>query len=75
MSVPRPPAWFDPKVYRGCSVELDGDVTIIRAPSGVWWRSDCQYCASQTTERFPRHEASADCQSGRRAHCTCDGCW
>ena len=72
---PALPAWFDPDVYRGCTVAVESGVTVIRAPHGVWWRSDCRGCTSQISERFPRHEASADCRSGRRAHCTCDGCW
>lgn len=41
---------------------------------------DCEYCregyAHPTLSAFmPRHRAGAYCASGRRAHCTCDGCF
>lgn len=43
---------------------------------------DCKMCqewyyhAPDPTSVFaPRHKASAGCQSGKHAHCTCDTCF
>ncbi len=33
---------------------------------------DCSLCA---VGEGPRHEASSRCQSGRRAHCSCETCF
>ena len=41
---------------------------------------DCAACREfyehKTLDPFaPRHTASGGCRSGKRAHCTCDGCF
>lgn len=38
---------------------------------------DCTMCATIAAEGGlgPSHEASERCESGKRAHCTCDTCW
>ena len=44
-----------------------------RAPEG-----ECRYCDKlrETGQAFmPLHDASPNCQSGRRNHCTCDTCF
>lgn len=72
------PAWFGQT-----SVEYtqhdEGGVTVIRYPGGshpVRWRSDCDRCQSYVdTSWFPDHDAMPGCRSGRRDHCTCDGCF
>ncbi len=36
----------------------------------------CSYCdRHKPGEMMPSHTASAGCQSGKRAHCTCDACF
>jgi hypothetical protein len=35
-----------------------------------------RYEAANPLDVFaPRHKASANCESGKRAHCSCDRCW
>jgi len=53
------------------------DVTLEVGHAGnVRWRSDCAQCVKQGKNAFaPQHDAMPDCQSGARAHCTCDGCF
>ncbi len=39
---------------------------------------ECWYCDKLREDGvsfFPWHDASMNCQSGRRAHCTCDTCF
>jgi hypothetical protein len=37
---------------------------------------ECVACDRERDVDFsPYHDASTNCQSGRRAHCTCDTCW
>lgn len=43
------------------------------APEG-----ECAYCDATRKagdEMFPSHDASHRCESGKRAHCTCDTCF
>lgn len=41
---------------------------------------ECEYC-DRLRERhgpdgfFPDHDAMSGCRSGKRPHCTCDGCF
>jgi len=38
--------------------------------------ANCEYCKKIAASGFgPSHFASANCQSGRRNHCTCDTCF
>lgn len=44
-----------------------------QAPPG-----ECAYCDRMRAERttfHPPHDASSNCQSGRRNHCSCDTCF
>lgn len=39
---------------------------------------DCKGCEKlfeDPNQMAPRHNASEDCESGKRNHCTCDRCW
>lgn len=37
---------------------------------------DCAYCARHKPgEMCPPHDASRNCESGQRHHCTCDVCF
>ena len=37
---------------------------------------DCSYCAKfKPGAMMPPHDASPNCESGRRNHCTCDTCF
>jgi hypothetical protein len=36
---------------------------------------ECSECLSTSVFEGPSHEASSNCQSGRRPHCTCDTCF
>lgn len=39
-------------------------------------KNDCAYCAEHGDESMmPPHDASANCESGKRPHCTCDICF
>jgi hypothetical protein len=36
----------------------------------------CAYCdANRADQMMPPHDASPRCESGKRAHCTCDTCF
>ena len=36
----------------------------------------CAYCDRHSTDQMmPWHDASVRCESGKRAHCTCDTCF
>ncbi len=37
--------------------------------------SDCATCREYSVFGGPRHEASANCRSGKHDHCSCDFCW
>jgi len=37
--------------------------------------ADCVHCQKYKAEYGPRHFASSRCESGGRAHCTCDVCF
>ena len=40
------------------------------------WVKDCAYCAEhKPSDFFPAHDASNNCESGKRDHCTCDTCF
>ena len=42
------------------------------------YATGCEACAAERGRRenfFPSHVASQSCESGRRAHCTCDRCF
>ena len=44
-----------------------------KAPEG-----ECEYCdeeRSQGSDFHPPHDASPNCESGKRAHCSCDTCF
>ena len=44
-----------------------------KAPEG-----ECKYCDDMRARGatfFPSHDASRNCQSGGRNHCTCDTCF
>jgi hypothetical protein len=36
---------------------------------------ECKYCDQLGDGMGPAHDASDGCASGRRDHCTCDGCF
>lgn len=39
---------------------------------------ECQYCDAERRDRsefHPAHDASPNCQSGQRPHCSCDACF
>ena len=65
---------------------MENGVRVVRYPNGsVKWRGDCAYCVrvAASPDRpkdpvggfFPTHDAMPGCRSGRRDHCTCDGCF
>jgi len=35
----------------------------------------CSSCVGSPTGAVPPHDASSRCESGRRPHCSCDGCF
>lgn len=36
----------------------------------------CKYCEENKFSRdMPEHDASPDCESGKKPHCTCDSCY
>jgi len=35
----------------------------------------CSYCEAEKTDFHPSHDASPNCQSGGRNHCSCDVCF
>jgi len=35
----------------------------------------CQFCRANHGEMYPPHDASQNCESGKRAHCSCDVCF
>jgi hypothetical protein len=37
--------------------------------------ANCKYCQENKGQMHPPHFASANCQSGRHNHCTCDTCF
>lgn len=40
------------------------------------WNPDCQTCQDWGQDHHgPSHEAMSNCKSGKRNHCTCDGCF
>lgn len=41
------------------------------------WDPACSYCqrAGRPGGFFPPHTALSSCQSGKRAHCSCDSCF
>lgn len=46
-------------------------VRYIRLPPG-----ECLYCDEHRDEdMMPPHDASANCESGKHKHCTCDFCF
>jgi len=55
--------------------------TRVTYPSGGkdLFADGCRTCDEEKAvgqvHAFPRHWASSRCQSGKRAHCTCDCCW
>lgn len=62
----------------------ESGVRVVRYPgpgNKVKWRGDCDYCQRIAEGRdpvkgfFPDHDAMGGCRSGRRDHCTCDGCF
>lgn len=74
------PAWVEnsPSLY--VVRDVDGEVIVCFPVDGfpVKWRSGCDTCQRYSTsgnDFFPSHDAMTYCRSGRRAHCTCDGCW
>lgn len=77
---PTRPPWLDETAVK-YTVGIESGVTVVRYPGGdhsVKWRSDCQTCcryAESSMGFFPSHEAMKSCRSGRRDHCTCDGCF
>lgn len=46
---------------------------LLRKP--IVWDTRCDYCIQIGVGFGPNHDPSAGCQSGRRPHCTCDGCF
>lgn len=55
---------------------IPADVEVKRSPGGmVNYRSDCDECVRGKGKGGPSHEALQSCRSGRRPHCTCDGCY
>jgi len=36
---------------------------------------NCQFCRANHGEMYPPHDASQNCESGKRAHCSCDVCF
>ena len=36
---------------------------------------ECKYCDGEKGTFHPSHDASDKCESGKRAHCSCDTCF
>lgn len=45
-------------------------IRVSEAPVG-----ECRYCDEYRGRMHPSHDASNNCQSGKRSHCTCDTCF
>ena len=41
----------------------------------TFYDPSCQFCRANHGEMFPPHDASDNCESGKRAHCSCDVCF
>lgn len=67
----------DEKVPREIGEHTVDDVTfVIGGVENVIWRSDCERCAYLGKGNLaPYHDALRSCRSGRRSHCSCDGCF
>ena len=74
------PAWVETSPSRYVVRHVDGEVVVCFPSSArpVKWRSGCDTCqqyGSSGNDFFPSHDAMSHCRSGRRPHCTCDGCF
>ena len=67
--------WADICRREAAILQWASDVTAVqsryRRPPG-----ECAYCdAHRNDSMMPSHTASARCESGKHAHCTCDVCF
>lgn len=69
------PGWANNYPESRWDESIPGVLILRDGLGGVKWRSDCAYCARETSDFFPSHDAGSNCQSGRHNHCTCDSCF
>jgi hypothetical protein len=62
--------------YPNTETVVENGVTIVRWLNGqVIRRSDCDACTGWAANGGPEHQANSTCRSGKRDHCSCDGCY
>lgn len=68
-----------PEYQRRISVFTQAQIDAARKAALEAYRrppGECSYCdAHRNDSMMPSHTASARCESGKRAHCTCDTCY
>lgn len=66
----------DPR--RNRPVNLLESVNALRGPSLRRQKlaaGECSYCDRETSDFHPPHDASPNCESGKRSHCSCETCF